>query len=414
MDVFNLINMRLKEPHKWATIIGNLSNGLPKLILHKLYKNQSNYYSDRYTSNYDSNNPYLCINNGDKNIYIKCGDKFTPELVEELLKKYVVNSPYGNLTTGETEINKEVRYSYDINEKKTKLYVNHYFEKNDNIIDLFGGHRLSIEHYKTTIYTPGGHFKEHVDTPVSEDMIGTIVVCWPSEFEGGEFVINCGNEDEEVLDWSRRAQNTVQLVAFMCDTVHKVCEVKSGYRVVSTFNVCAMAEPREITYNEERDERENIEDERKIDIQYIQSLKDYINSNGKIGIIMRHQYQKNAPLKGIDKRIYDTLIKDGYTCEFNDVIYNKLKYTEEKDESDFHASEENDSVYSAANILDPNPEPGELKRPIVNFYEAGVINYDPALTIPFEDGIYTGNTYTDAIMNTYYRRALVITSPHYK
>ena len=42
-------------------------------------------------------------------------------------------------------------------------------------------HHLRCELYKLNIYTaPGGHFKAHVDTPRSEQMFGSLVVCLPT------------------------------------------------------------------------------------------------------------------------------------------------------------------------------------------------------------------------------------------
>ncbi|KAK9828485.1 hypothetical protein WJX72_000246 [[Myrmecia] bisecta] len=42
--------------------------------------------------------------------------------------------------------------------------------------------------YKLNVYTEGGHFKVHVDTPRSTKMFGSLVVCLPCEHSGGELL----------------------------------------------------------------------------------------------------------------------------------------------------------------------------------------------------------------------------------
>jgi hypothetical protein len=48
------------------------------------------------------------------------------------------------------------------------------------------GARISLLPYKINVYGEGGFFKRHVDSPRDvKNMIGTLVVCLPSEHEGG-------------------------------------------------------------------------------------------------------------------------------------------------------------------------------------------------------------------------------------
>ncbi|UJO24235.1 uncharacterized protein CLAFUR5_13851 [Fulvia fulva] len=67
-------------------------------------------------------------------------------------------------------------------------------------------HKRSIkaELYKLNVYgAPSGKFKAHVDTPRSEDQIGSLVVCLPLDHEGGQLVVrNSGKE--LTFDWSQR------------------------------------------------------------------------------------------------------------------------------------------------------------------------------------------------------------------
>ena len=49
-------------------------------------------------------------------------------------------------------------------------------------------HGIRAELYKLNVYTLGGHFKKHVDTPRSNQMFGSLVVCLPTRFSGGRLV----------------------------------------------------------------------------------------------------------------------------------------------------------------------------------------------------------------------------------
>jgi hypothetical protein len=48
---------------------------------------------------------------------------------------------------------------------------------------------ISAELYSVNVYTSGGHFAPHKDTPRGNDMFGTLVVCLPSQFGGGQLVL---------------------------------------------------------------------------------------------------------------------------------------------------------------------------------------------------------------------------------
>ena len=62
---------------------------------------------------------------------------------------------------------------------------------------LTNGQEVQLKPYKINVYGPGGFFTEHVDTPIDPvAMIGTVVVCLPSEHKGtlkmmSGFSMNC-------------------------------------------------------------------------------------------------------------------------------------------------------------------------------------------------------------------------------
>ncbi|KAJ7222075.1 hypothetical protein B0H12DRAFT_1241125 [Mycena haematopus] len=69
---------------------------------------------------------------------------------------------------------------------------------------------LKAEMYKLNVYGPGSFFKAHKDTPRSEDMIGSLVVIFP----------------------------TIHAARVLChDVTHAVEPVQTGYRVTLTYNL---------------------------------------------------------------------------------------------------------------------------------------------------------------------------------
>lgn len=53
---------------------------------------------------------------------------------------------------------------------------------------------VSAELYKLLLYESGGFFKQHRDTEKSDGMFATLVIVLPSEFEGGEVVVEHDGE----------------------------------------------------------------------------------------------------------------------------------------------------------------------------------------------------------------------------
>ena len=60
--------------------------------------------------------------------------------------------------------------------------------------------RLHSDVYKLNVYGPAGKFKSHVDTPRSQDQIGSLVVCLPYQHQGGELIIRHGKRAVK-YDW---------------------------------------------------------------------------------------------------------------------------------------------------------------------------------------------------------------------
>lgn len=103
-----------------------------------------------------------------------------------------------------------------------------------------GNMRIKAELYKLNIYDKDSFFKAHKDTPRGTDMLGSLVIIYPTAHEGGELALR--HKDRE---WKFDANSLTALqsspslayVAFYSDIEHEVLKVTSGRRVTITYNL---------------------------------------------------------------------------------------------------------------------------------------------------------------------------------
>ena len=104
---------------------------------------------------------------------------------------------------------------------------------------------IHAEPHKLNIYTTGGHFKAHVDTPQSVSMFGSLVICLPSFFRGGQLVTQHGGKKIS-FDWSATSDYPpckLKWAAFYSDVEHEILPVTEGHRVTMTFNLYGVKLP---------------------------------------------------------------------------------------------------------------------------------------------------------------------------
>ena len=93
--------------------------------------------------------------------------------------------------------------------------------------------KLSASLHNMLVYAPGQFFVTHQDSEKSDDMIATLVVTLPSAFSGGEIVV--AHHEEKLV--FRGAGKALGMIAFYADCHHEVRPVKSGHRIVLTYNL---------------------------------------------------------------------------------------------------------------------------------------------------------------------------------
>jgi hypothetical protein len=202
----------------------------------------------------------------------------------------------------------------------------------DKIQDLLlpanSGNQIYVKRHKLNVYGPGGHFKEHVDTPRAHNLIGSLVVCIPlipSGFTGGELQIKLNN-DQATVDWSQfssfASARDIAWAAFFCDSIHEILPVKEGYRITVTYEIFHSSSPEQYGIAEVSTEA----------FPFYQFLKtamedpNFAPNGARFGLFCVHNYpveeMGNVPprLKGLDLQNACSLKKLGIEFDLKCVI----------------------------------------------------------------------------------------------
>ncbi|KAF7326325.1 Fe2OG dioxygenase domain-containing protein [Mycena kentingensis (nom. inval.)] len=183
---------------------------------------------------------------------------------------------------------------------------------------------IRVELYKLNVYGPGSFFKEHKDTPRSQAMIGSLVIVFPTQHQGGALTLAHGTQSWKFDSASKLASNpsSIAYVAFFSDVMHAVEEVKAGYRVTITYNLflaerpAAGLAPSRLPSPAER--------ECEAALRALLADKSFLPAGGLLGFGLTHQYPvprtpaDPAPmervarvLKGSDARMHSAAVRVG-------------------------------------------------------------------------------------------------------
>ncbi len=132
----------------------------------------------------------------------------------------------------------DYRFAYVL---QSNEYITNFDPNDTNIIDIIQSQMnensasLKFVKDKLNIYIENGHFKIHKDTPRSSNMIGTLVVCFPSEFVGGG--LNLYTNPVTEINFDKLSKTHFQWCAFYGDIDHEVLKVESGNRITVTYQI---------------------------------------------------------------------------------------------------------------------------------------------------------------------------------
>ncbi|EJT45504.1 hypothetical protein A1Q1_05950 [Trichosporon asahii var. asahii CBS 2479] len=177
---------------------------------------------------------------------------------------------------------------------------------------------LRAEPYKLNAYGPGGLFKAHRDTPKSNDHVGTITMCLPSTFTGGDLVVRHAGVTCR-SDWSN-LKDEIGWMFLYSDCEHEVLSVESGTRITIAYDVFAA------------DKQQNYSEDGALKaleqaLKEAYADKDFLPEGGWVGLGLKHSYplEKFKPkvtqqvgdhLKGSDNTWYQAVKHLGLEHKF--------------------------------------------------------------------------------------------------
>ncbi|KAI4722346.1 hypothetical protein E4T48_01286 [Aureobasidium sp. EXF-10727] len=196
-------------------------------------------------------------------------------------------------------------------------------KRNANIQSAGTSMGIRAELYKLNVYSGPS---AHVDTPRSETQIGSLVVCLPSEFEGG--VPSVSHQGNTVgFDWSASSSigqtPAIHWAAFYSDCSHEVQEVTAGHRITLTYNLYASRGSGLLA-----GKKHNLDATRLPLYRPLVDLmrcRTFMSEGGFMAIGLAHAYahthallHRNMPgaIKGADMMLYETLLGLHLRAEF--------------------------------------------------------------------------------------------------
>ncbi|OJT06393.1 hypothetical protein TRAPUB_2767, partial [Trametes pubescens] len=157
-------------------------------------------------------------------------DMMMDNAVHKRLKEWYKNalvSGYGDVREQVTKVNKSVRTAREINTSEFTV-EDELLRRVENIWkeQFLPGCDVRAEPYKIHLYGPGGHFKEHRDTP-QKDLMGTFLLGLGDTTDSGGLKIDGQNIQAGSGSWC----------AFYPDVLHSVTKLSGGYRAVIAFKI---------------------------------------------------------------------------------------------------------------------------------------------------------------------------------
>lgn len=148
-------------------------------------------------------------------------------------------APFGK--GDKTLIDDSVRKTWELDNTRFRIGNSHWQDFLDNHIlarasqqlGLVGAH---VKLHKLLLYEAGSFFKHHKDSQKEAGMVGTLVVCLPSEHDGGEVHLPF-QEESRTYATGPASKFDMTALAWFGDVSHEVKELKSGYRLVLTYNI---------------------------------------------------------------------------------------------------------------------------------------------------------------------------------
>lgn len=143
-------------------------------------------------------------------------------------------TPFGK---GEqTIVDTSVRRTWEIDAAKLRFRhpkwparQNQILEQACNMLGISkGAEYVEAQVYKLLVYEPGATFKLHKDTEKAPRIFGTLVICLPSQHEGGDLILSFNGKTQRLSSSTNSAWSS-SFFAWYADVLHEVrrCDIKA-------------------------------------------------------------------------------------------------------------------------------------------------------------------------------------------
>ncbi|KAI0856957.1 hypothetical protein F4860DRAFT_528715 [Xylaria cubensis] len=178
------------------------------------------------------------------NPVLQVGDEIIPLPLTnhgvELIRKLGRQAPFGK--GSRTVVDLTVRRTWELSVKESGIR-NPNWEPfvqtimNDVCFGELGMEGRIVAHlHKVLLYEPGSFFTAHKDSQKEDGMIATLVICLPSEYNGGEVHLSHAGQ-HQTFDTSESSLFDTTALAWYSDVTHEVKKIVSGHRLVLTYNI---------------------------------------------------------------------------------------------------------------------------------------------------------------------------------
>ena len=221
-----------------------------------------------------------------------------PVQAQQLIAQ-AVQAPYGR--GEETIVDTDVRRVWQMDPTHVTIHNPAWDAFITSIVDTVKGEfgiaqPVAWDFYKLLVYETGSFFAPHRDSEKVDGMFATLVVCLPSQHEGGTLMVSHDGETKQIDFSAPEGAYNVQYAAFYTDCRHEIEPVTSGYRVSLIYNLKLARRKRQPTAPRNRD---------KADQTATLLAKHFAKkTNDKIAIPLLHEYSEAGlspdQLKGAD------------------------------------------------------------------------------------------------------------------
>ncbi|KAI1120665.1 hypothetical protein F5Y10DRAFT_120384 [Nemania abortiva] len=177
------------------------------------------------------------------NPVIRIKDEIIPlplrESDAEVIKKFGRQAPFGK--GDKTVVDTDIRRTWELSTNAFRLlnpawtsFLDTLLKKICEDLGIIGP--TDARPHKLLLYEKDSFFMPHKDSQKEKGMVATLVICLPSEHEGGEVHLSHAGQPR-TYDTGKTSLFDTTALAWFSDVTHEVKKVVSGHRLVLTYNI---------------------------------------------------------------------------------------------------------------------------------------------------------------------------------